>query len=88
MISKELLKSMEKDYTSVTFINLFMGSLGIIGKDFNNLYKLLKASNMDKNAIGYCIKKLSACCIRCMYCLFYIKDKANHFSILVRYKQV
>ena len=29
---KELLKSMEKDYTSVTFINLSMGSLGIIGK--------------------------------------------------------
>ena len=27
---------MEKDYTSVTFINLSIGSLGIIGKDSIN----------------------------------------------------
>ena len=33
---KELLKSMEKDYTSVTFMNLIIGSLGIIGKDSIN----------------------------------------------------
>ena len=72
---KELLKSMEKDYTSVTFINLSMGSLGIIGKDSINLLKLLKATNMDKNSIAFCIKKLSACCIRCTYYLFCIKDK-------------
>ena len=39
---------MEKDYTSVTFINLSMGSLGITGKDFINLLKLLKATNMEK----------------------------------------
>ena len=38
---KELLKSMEKYYTSVTFMNLSMGSLGIIGKDSINLHKLL-----------------------------------------------
>ena len=57
---KELLKSMKKDYTSVTFINLSMGSLGIIGKDSINLHKLLKATNMDKSSIAYCIKKLSA----------------------------
>ena len=31
---KELLKSVEKDYTSVTFINLSMDALGIIGKDY------------------------------------------------------
>ena len=72
---KELLKSMEKNYTSVTFINLSMGSLGIIGKDSINLHKLLKATNMDKNSIAFCIKKLSACCIRCTYYLFCIKDK-------------
>ena len=72
---KELLKSMEKDYTSVTFINLSMGSLGIIEKDSINSYKLLKATNMDKNSIAYCIKKLSACCIRCTYYLFCRKDK-------------
>ena len=73
---KELLKSMVKDYISVTFINLSMGSLGIIGKDSRliNLHKLLKATNMDKNSIAYCIKKLSACCIRCTYYLFCIKD--------------
>ena len=72
---KELLKSMEKDHTSVTFINLSMGSLGIIGKDSINLHKLLKASNVDKNSIAYCIKKLSACCIRCTYYLFCTKDR-------------
>ena len=54
---------MEKDYTSATFINLSMGSLGIIGKDSINLHKLLKATNMDKSSIAYCIKKLSACCM-------------------------
>ena len=73
---KELLKSMENDYTSVTFINLSMGALGIIGKDSINLHKLLKATYMDKSSIAYCIKKLSACCIRCTYYLFCIKDKA------------
>ena len=73
---KELLKSMEKDYTSVTFINLSMGALGIIGKDSINLHKLLKATYMDKSSIAYCIKKLSACCIRCTYYLVCIKDKA------------
>ena len=73
---KELLKSMEKDCTSVTFINLSMGSPGIIGKDSINLHKLLKAANMDKNSIAYCIKKLSACCITCPYYLFCTKDKA------------
>ena len=46
---KELLKSMENDYTNVTFINLSMDSLGIIGKDSINLYKLLKTTNMDKS---------------------------------------
>ena len=65
---KELLKSM--DYKSVTFINVSMGSLGIIGKDSINSHKLLKATNMDKNSIAYCIKKLSACCMRCTYYLF------------------
>ena len=96
---KELLKSMEKDYTSVTFRNLSMGSLGIIGKDSINLQKLLKATNMDKNSIACCIKKFSACCIRCTYHLFCINDKAlsdpcfasvvryfNHFTTLFRYK--
>ena len=58
---KELLKSMKKDYTSITFINLSMGALGIIGKDSTNLHKLLKATYMDKSSITYCIKKLSAC---------------------------
>ena len=53
---KELLKSMDKDYTSVTFIKLSMGSLGRIGKDSINLHKILKATNMDKNSIAYCIK--------------------------------
>ena len=69
---KELLKSMEKDHTSATIINLSMGSLGIIGKDSINLHKLLKATNMDKSSIAYCIKKLSTCCIRCTYYLFCI----------------
>ena len=32
---------MEKDYKSVTFINLSMGSLGIIGKDSINLQKVM-----------------------------------------------
>ena len=73
---KELLKSMEKDNTSVTFINLTMGSLGIIEKDSINLHKLLKVANMDKNSIAYCIKKLSASCIWCTYYLFCVKDKA------------
>ena len=73
---KELLKSMEKDHISVTFINLSMGSLGIIGKDSINLHKLLKATDMDESSIAYCIKKLSAGCIRCTYYLFCIKDKA------------
>ena len=73
---KELLKSMEKDYTSVTFINLSMDAPGIIGKDSINLHKLLKATYMDKSSIAYCIKKISACCIRCTYYLFCIKDKA------------
>ena len=41
---------MEKDYTSVTFTNLSMGSLGIIGTDSINLHKLLKAINMNKNS--------------------------------------
>ena len=48
---------MEKDYTSVTFRNLTMGSLGIIGKDSINLHKFLKATSMDKNSIAYRIKK-------------------------------
>ena len=66
---------MEKGYTSVTFINLSMGSLGIIGKDSMNLHKLLKAIDMDKSSIACCIKKLSACYIRCTYYLFCTKDK-------------
>ena len=44
--------SMEKDYTSVTFINLSMGFLGIIGKDSINLHKLLNTTNVDKNSIA------------------------------------
>ena len=65
---KELLKSMEKDYTSVTSINLSMGSLGIIGKDSINLHKLLKATIMNKNSIAYCIKK-AFCMLHLVYVL-------------------
>ena len=69
---KELLKSLEEEL--VTYINLSMGSLGIIGKDSVNLQKLLKTTDMDKNSIAYCIKKLSACCIWCTCYLFLMQS--------------
>ena len=56
---------MEKDYTSVNFYKPKHGLPRYNWEDSINLHKLLKATNMDKSSIAYCIEKLSACCIQC-----------------------
>ena len=59
----------------VTFINLTMGAIGIIGKDGKGLYKMLKNLELSSQEISFITNKITGHCIRSTYYLFCMKDK-------------
>ena len=48
----------------VTFINLTMGAIGIIGKDGKGLYKMLKNLELSSQEISFITNKITGHCIR------------------------
>ena len=59
----------------VTFINLTMGAIGIIGKDGKGLYIMLKNLELSSQEISFITNKITGHCIRSFYYLFCMKDK-------------
>ena len=58
----------------VTFMNLTMGAIGIIGKDGKGLYKMLKNLELSSQEISFITNKITGHCIRSTYYLFCMKD--------------
>ena len=72
---ENLQRSGEKNkYEKVLFVNLLLGTLGIIGKESHNLKTMLQELGLSKSEEDYIVKKLINVCIRCTYFLFCKKD--------------
>ena len=79
---KKMLKSLENKFEKVNFINLSIGTLGIVGVH-SNVTNLLKALGFQQQKITYLIKKIMCCCIRGTYYVFCMRNKAwNQPSLL------
>ena len=72
---KEMLKSLENKFEKVSFINLSMGALGIVGIH-SNVTNMLKALGFQQQEIAQLIKKIMGCCIRGTYYVFCMRNKA------------
>ena len=72
---KKMLMSLENKFEKVSFINLSMGALGIVGVH-SNVTSMLKVLGFQQQKIAYLIKKITCCCIRGTYYIFCMRKKA------------
>ena len=72
---KEMLKSLENKFEKVNFINLSMGGLVVAGFH-SNVTSMLKALGFQQQEIARLIKNTMGCCIREMYYVFCMTNKA------------
>ena len=52
------MQTLDQGQREVTFINLTMGGIGIIGKDGKGLYKMLKNLELSSQEISFLLTKL------------------------------
>lgn len=71
-----LLNELKINYDQVFFVNLSMGTLGIMGKESENLENLLIDFGLSEQEERYLRKKLSNICIRATYYIFCRRGKA------------
>ena len=74
---KEILKSLEKKFEKVNFVNLSMGVLGIVGAHSSVTNKLKVLGFQQQEIANFC------CCIRGKYYVFCTKNKAWSQSSLL-----
>ena len=67
-----MLMSLESKFEKVSFVNLSMGALGIVGVH-SNVTNILKALGFQQQEIAYLIKKIMCCCMRSVLCIVYDK---------------
>ena len=67
---KLLIETLKEKYSSITYLNLSMGSIGTIFKESNNIEKVFKEIGMEEKNYVYLIKKIIEICIRCSYYIF------------------
>ena len=60
---REMLKSFENKFEKVNFVNLSIGTLGIVGAH-SSVTNMLKALGFQQQEIKYLIKKIMCCCIK------------------------
>ena len=72
---EEMLKHLDRRFLKVNFINLSMGTLGIVGVN-TQITNMLTALGFNQQEITYLVKKIICCCIRATYYVFYMRNKA------------
>ena len=72
---REMLMSFENKFEKVNFVNLSIGTLGIVGAH-SSVTNMLKALGFQQQEIVYLIRKIMCCCIRGTYYLFCMRNKA------------
>ena len=71
----KMLKHLDRRFSKVNFINLSMGTLGIVGVN-TQITNMLTALGFKQQEITYLVKKIICCCIRATYYVFCMRNKA------------
>ena len=70
-----LVKDLSSTYSKITFINYFMGALGVMGSSFVSILSLLQHLNFDKLVQKRIIMKTINIAIRTSYFIFCQRNK-------------
>ena len=73
---KIILGQLTRQFRSVKFVNLSMGSLGVIGHDTFTLEAMFTAVGLKREATSYLIRKVINIAIRTSYYIFCCRNKA------------
>ena len=71
----KFMRTHDQRQREVTFINLTMGAIGIIGKDGKGLYKMLKNLELSSQEISFITDKITGHCIRSTSLLFVLYER-------------
>ena len=71
-----LIQRLKTTYRKVKFINLSLGAIGVDFKSQDTFSDLLSDLEVDKVHSSYVLSKISNICIRRIYYLFCLRDKA------------
>ena len=71
-----LISDLTPAYSNVTFVNLSMSVLGIMGKSSDSLITMLDDLKFDKTASNIIMKKLMNIAIRCIYYVFCCRNES------------
>ena len=74
---EQLCRQSPNNYDEVRYFNIFMGALGLIGKDNQEFCKLIEHLT-NKQTANYILNKINACCIRSTYYLLCCRDKPRN----------
>ena len=72
---REMLMCFENKFEKVNFVNLSIGTLGIVGAH-SSVTNMLKALGFQQQEIIYLIKKIMCCCIKGTDYVFCMSNKA------------
>ena len=71
-----LISDLTPAYSNVTFVNLSMSALGLMGKSSDSLVTMLDDLKFDKTESNVIMKKLMNVAIRCTYYVFCCWNKS------------
>ena len=72
----QLVSDLSSQYTSITFVNLSMSSLGIFANSYPSFLDMCDSLFIDGDQRRFLISKLSTISIRTTYYIFCCRDKA------------
>ena len=72
---EKLIMDQKKKFTSVKFINLSIGALGVFDKESATFLKMLEDMHLDKTHTKYVIRRIINIAIRSTYYIFCCKNK-------------
>ena len=70
-----LIKDLNSQFSTVHFVNLSMGALGILGTSYLNFHTMLEETGMGKAVQRKLTMKLINIAIRCSYYIFCRRNK-------------
>ena len=71
----QLTRDLSSDFHSVTFINLSLSALGILGKSLKTFIDMCKELEFNKQHTDFIVRKLSTTIIRSTYYVFCMRNK-------------
>ena len=72
---KDLVKTLEKNFQTVKFVNLSISSLGVFHHECHTFLEMLDDVGLDKQFQKYCIRTLISIAIRSTYYVFSCRNK-------------